>query len=411
MGIFNFFKTKKKSRIKKKGIKKDKIKKPDFTEIREKENFPEKVDFSEIEDFINRKNQINKEKENLYLDYLEKKKQEFIYNLQNRLEILRNADLEYKKPKTNHRVKLIVQQNKDKYIQHLEAGIEKLKNLEKTSIENFINKANKIFEEFHKKSYSNYEKTTVLIGKEIGEIRKLIKSFSEDLVKLFDENKPLIQEMKISSQIKSSLDQIKNIDSELNETENSLLSLQKEIEKKDKEKKGISEEIQKIKNSEKYKERLNKQKKEKDLQKQLNNSILNLKDEIDFKEMANFFHIFPEKIRTVKDYKENFSKKFKENKKELLDLLQEAGIKTSAVSEKIKEIENKEQALGEIKRDIPEDETIKEHNKLEKVKEEIENLENKKSDLEKRKNKLREGKQELINSLKSELNKLNTEIV
>lgn len=407
MGIFDFLK--KSVNVGK--SEKEKIKKPDFTEIQRREKeLPEKINFSWIGDFIKRKNQINKEKEKLYLGYLEKKKHEFIHNIENQLEVLGNVDLEYKKAKTNDRVKGIVQQNKDKYIQHVETVIEKLQNLATLGLEDYINKANKIFSDFYNKSSVNYEKATVLIGNEIGESKKLTKEFSEDVVKAFKENKNLINEIKIISGIKSKYANIQELDSKIKNAEETIKSLDEKISNKKQERQETLKNIEKIKNSENYKKRIEKQEQTKNVEKQINNLIFNLKQEIDFKELANFFHIFPKKIKIVKGYKENFSEKFKENRQEIIDLLHEAGLKTSNISEIFENIKNKESELQKIKNEIPKDETFEEHGKLNKIDAEIDNLKNQKSEQEKRKNKIQENKQKIKNSIKSDLNKIDVEL-
>jgi len=404
MGIFNFFKKSGKN-------KKEKIKKPDFTEIQEREKeLPEKITFSGIGDFIKSKTDINEAKEKLYLSYLEKKKHEFIHNIENQLEVLRNIDLDHKKAKADNRVKGIVQQNKDKYIQHLETVIEKLKNLEVSGLENFINKTNSIFSDFHDKSSMNYEKATVLIGNEIGETKKIIKDFSEELVKAFDENKNLINEIKTISGINLKLFQIRESDSEIKNADETIKSLDQNINNKKQERQEISDNIEKIKNSDDYKKRIQKQEQIKNLEKQINNLIFNLKQEIDFKEMANFFHVFPKKIRIVKEYKENFSQKFRENRQEIINLLEEAGMKNSKISEIFENIKNKESELQKIKNEIPGDQTSQEYDKLDKIDEEINNLKNEKSEKEDRKQKMQENKQGLKNSVKSDFNKMNVEL-
>lgn len=403
MGLFSFFKKHKEN-------KKGKIPEPKKESHSEDESSPKEIAFSEIEDFVEKRLSEKKQTEKVYLDYLEKKKQEFIENLQNQIEILRNVDLEHKKAKTNQRVKSIVQQNRDKYIQYTEEIIEKLRQIEDKNLEGFINKINKLFEEFHKKSHKNYEKTTVLIGKEIADIKGLIKNFSNTSLKTFNENKPLVQEIKTLSGIKSNCPDIKNIIEDLKTIDEKNIFLNEKIDEKNKERKEVLERIEKIKSSEKYKERTDKHQKIRDLEKQTSNLIFDLKQKIDFKKMANFFHIFPEKIKIVKDYKENFSKKFREDRQKLVELLSEAGMKNPEISNILREIESKEAEAEKAKKELPEDETRGEYSKLDKIDSEIGDLRNQQKEQEKRKNNLKENKQNLKDSLKSGFNRLGIEL-
>lgn len=399
MGIFDSLKS---------IIKKERVKKPIFT--KQEKDLRAKINFSEIHDFVEKSIEENKQKEKLLLEYFKEKEREFIQNIENQIEILRNIDLEHKKAKTSERVKSIVNENKEKYIQYTEEIIKKLKNIQEENIEEFINKRNKIFEEFYKKSYINYEKATVLIGKEIADIRNTIKYFSNDILKTYNKNKDLINKINIFNELKENCLKFNEKNLEINNIHEKINSLEKDIYEKEREKKKILDNIEETKNSKEYNKRLEKQEQIKYLEKQINNLIIDLKQKINFKELANFFHVFPKKIKIVKDYKENFLKKFKENRQEIISFLEEAKMKTSEISEVFEEIKNKEDELQKTKKELPEDKTIQEYNKLDRIDKEINDLNNEKSGKEKRKERIQKNKQNLKNSLKSDLNKISVEL-
>jgi len=387
MGFFDFLKRRKK---KKKNRK---------TEL---ENTTKKLDISEIENFVESRLKEDEKKERKILDSLNQKKQSFAHELGEKLKILKNVPLDSKK--ADLKIKLIVEGNKNRYIQNVEEIKERLNNLEAKNLKEFMNKINEIFLNFYNKSHINYEKATILIGREIAEIKNMIKNFSKNLMKTFDEN--FIKEISNLSELKLKLNQVYEINSELKEIEKSLNSLDKASDENKKRKEDFFNKIKEIKTSEKYKENLKMQNELKKLQEEQESLILNLKQEINFKELANFFHIFPESIKIVKDYKENFLKKFKQDKENILNLIDKANLKNSAISERVMQIKEKEDDIQEKKQKMQEDETLACYNEIKKLDLKIRNINEIKEKKYKRKKKLEENKKNLVDFLELEVNKI-----
>ena len=170
----------------------------------------EKLVFSEIEGWIERKIRENEIKEKEILFVVGEKIGDFIKELREKIVILRGFDVEARKDKDN--IKNVVINSREKYIESVEDLIERLNNLEEPKLEKFIEKINKIFFDFNKSSFRNYEMTTILIGKEMAGIRDSLKTFSKKLVEIFGENKNIVGLSRSIVFIKLKLNQLNQID-------------------------------------------------------------------------------------------------------------------------------------------------------------------------------------------------------
>ncbi len=370
----------------------------------------ERLAFSEIEGWIKRKIKENEFKEKEILFVVKGKIEDFIKELREKIVILEDFDVEAVKEKDN--VKNIVADSREKYIEFVEDLIEKLNNLGEPKLEKFIEKINKIFFDFNKSSFKNYERATILIGKEMANIKGRFKSFSKDLLKTFDESKFIIDSFKSLLIIKEKLNTINSIDKTLGRISENKSNLNKKISEKEKENRILKQNLEEIKTSTVYLENLAKQKKIKFLREESEKDILELKQLLDFKALANFFHINPEQMKMVKNHKEDFYTHFiKDNGKSIISLLDEAKLSNDIILEKVKQIRVKVEETKNHEQEIKKDETQKEYLKIKEVSLEIDTLKIEKAKEEKRDEKLRANKEELINSLKQELGKMNLEFV
>ena len=151
MGLFNFFR---------KIVKKDRAEK----------TVKEKISFSGIEDWIEEKRKGNKLKEKEILVIIKETIRKFVREFREKIVILESVDVESKKE--NDSLKGIVNNSRKDYIKSVENFLENLNNLEINEFEEYMKKINKIFLDFNKSSHMNYERTTILIGKEMGNIKK-----------------------------------------------------------------------------------------------------------------------------------------------------------------------------------------------------------------------------------------------
>jgi len=391
MGIFDFFK---------------KIAKIDNVE----EIVTEKLAFSDIEVWIEGKIRENELKEKEILFVVGKKIEDFIKELKEKIEILEDFDVKTRKEKDQ--IKNIVTDSKEKYIESVEDLIKKLNNLKEPKLEKFIEKINKIFFDFNKSSYKNYERATILIGKEMAGIKENLKIFSKDLLKTFDENKPIIDSFKNLLIIKEKLDTIAKINKNLEMISKGKSNLNKKISEKEEENRILKQNLEKIKASPTYLENLAKQKKIEFLKIESKKDILELKQLLDFKALASFFHINPKQMEVVKDYREDFQTNFeKDNGNAIIKLLNEARLNNDIILEKVKQIRAKIEETANHEKNLKEDETQKVYFKIKDVSLEIDNLKIEKVKEEKRDEKLKMSKEELISILKQELSRMNVKMI
>jgi len=370
----------------------------------------EELVFSDIENWIEDKIKENGSEQNEILDIIRGKIKRFTNELREKIVILESVDVEAKKEKED--VKGIVNNSRRDYIRSVENFLENLNNLEMKRVEESTKKINKIFLDLNKSSYKNYERATILIGQEMGNIKESLKVFSKELIKTFDQSKDVVDSFKRISLLKSKLDIILSIDRTLEEISKTKLSLNEKIKNKEEENKRFLEEIENIKKSPNHLERLKTQEKIESLEEELKDDIFKLKQLLDFKALANFFHINKEQMDLLKNHKEDFQTNFrKDNGKIIIDLLDEAKLNNSTILEKVNLIRIKTEENSNHERNIKEDETLELHSQIKELIMEIDNLKIEKIKEGKRDEKIGTNKEELIDSLKQELSKMNVEVV
>ncbi len=389
MGIFNFFK---------KIVKTDK----------RQEIVVEKLAFSEIRKWIEDKEKENEFKEKEIILRVKEKINVLTKELEEKLEILQEFNVGVKKEK--EQIKNIVIDSREKYIESVEDLIEKLNNLEEPKLEKFIERINKIFFDFNKSSFKNYERATILIGKEMANIKENLKVFSKDLLKTFDEGKLVMDSFENLLIIKKKLDAINLIDKTLEGISEKKSNLNKKINEKEKENKILKQNLEEIKISPVYLENLSKQKKIESLREESKKNILELKQLLDFKALASFFHIFEEQMKIVKEHREDFQTNFeKDNGQTIMELLEEAKLNDNIILEKVKQIRDKIEEIENYKKNLK-DETQEIEFKVKEVILKIDDLKIEKIKEEKREEKLKTSKEELTDILKQEFGKMNVEI-
>ncbi len=370
----------------------------------------EKLAFSEIEDWIKRNKEENEIKEKEVLFKVEEKIENMIPGLRVKIVALEGFDVEAKKQKD--RIKNLVIESRKKYIESVEDLIERLNNLEEPKLEKFIEKINKIFFDFNKSSFKNYEIATILIGREMGDIKGDLKVFSKNLLKTFDESKPIIDSFKNLLIIKEKLNTINPINRTLEEISEKKSNLNKRINDKEEENRILKQSLEKIKTSSDYLERLKTQKKIESLKEELKDDIFRLRQLLDFKALANFFHINGEQLSILKDHKEDFQTHFKkDNGKMIIDLLDEAKLNKNTILEKVNLIRTKTEETSNYEKELMEDETQEVYFKIKEVRLEIDGLKIENVKEEKRDEKIRANKEELIDSLKQVFGAINVEVI
>lgn len=370
----------------------------------------EKLNFSEIESWLEQKRKENELKEEEILVLVKDKIRNFNSDLGAKIIILSEFDIESKKAKDE--IKGVVSNSRTQYIGAVDNLIANLENLKETKFSDFTKRIDKIFFYFDKASFKNYERTTILIGKEMADIKKEFKTFSQDLIEVFKNNEEIPKLFQKIEFIKSKLSLVSSIGGNINEISDSIVFLDGKINQKEKENQEFLEEIERIKKSEDYRNMLEKKEKINSLKEDFNNDILVLNQIIDFKALANFFHISEEKMSILKDHREDFHANFKkDNGQRIIELLDGAKLNSDIILEKINLIRTKIQEKENFEREIKKDETQGLYSKIKEAIEEIDRLKIEKAKGEKRDENLKVDREELINLLKQELSKMNVEVI
>jgi hypothetical protein len=146
----------------------------------------EKVALSDIESWIEKKAKVIKAKEKETLALIQEKVELLEGELKEKINAAKSFDINLKKE--DDKIKSAVEEGRKKYLETVEDLITSLNNLNKDKLEKAIADAERIFSDFNKKSGMSYERATILIGKEMSEIKESLKAFSRSLIKIFDEN-------------------------------------------------------------------------------------------------------------------------------------------------------------------------------------------------------------------------------
>ncbi len=372
---------------------------------KDKETKIERVSIAELKPWlIVKKKQIEKQEES-FLNLIQERIHQLIYELEEEESILKKINVEEKK--AEEKIKLVVRENLNNYIDYLEKLISSLKNINKEK--EIIAEINKIFSDFKKKSSTSFGKATFLIGKELASVNESIRNFFKDLENILKENKEAIDFSKIicSVEIKEEslietekiIDSIKKL---IEDYESRISSLKETIKIKE-------EKIEDAKSSKIFIEERKKMEEIKKKKEELDNEIHKLKEIIDFKSLSHIFHSNEKKMNIIKDYKENFKEAFqKDYGKGIISLLNEANLKNTIFLEKIEEITKRKKEIGAIIINKTGIEDLE--NEKRKTKSEVEILNSKKFIEEKKYERLNRIWNGMINLIKEDLIKINVKV-
>lgn len=399
MGIFNFFKTKDKSK--------------------EEANLT-KVNLREFEEFIKEKEAKNEKRSKIFLSQVFDRLKQVILELEEEVIILNgnNISKNLAERKAEERVKIIVSENLKAYAYQLEKLIVKLQTLEENNPILLIKKIDGLFNDFSVKSNVNFQKATFLVGKEIEAVGESVSRFFRDLKSLVQENEELTKDYELIEFGELSISEMKKLEKLKEEVQNKVKSfIYEEKSLKSLVDKNIIE-LENYKKTKEYKEFVELKLKAKNLDDEIKKEIAYLRSSIDFKALEKIFHTNEKKMTILKKYNQDFYDSFKlDNCNVIIDLMKEAKIEFKLetnienLKEIIKTIKMKLSELSEINLLILafEDKTLIFEKDMEKAKNEIIFLKKE----QERENKILEETDknitEKVNSLKEKLKKFNLE--
>jgi hypothetical protein len=388
MGIFDFFK-----------------KKPEVE--------AKKIDLKDISEFVKMNKFENKEEEKNLQHLIKSKISDLLNNLNVNINALENLDLSTKKAEP--RIKLIVKENLNYYINNIKRLIKELKEIKSTEFSEIIKEIDQKIMEFDNRSKLNYEKATILIGKELGEIKQSINNFLNETRVIISKNKPLIEKNKILESLSSGMNELNNhhkikndLDKVIKGNNEKIKRIQLEIDIKD-------NDIKELKDSDEYKKELKDIEAQEKEEKVLQEMIYDLKQLIDFKKLANVYHYDPKKMDIINQYKLSFKKSFeKDNGIEIIKLLNESNLTSSFISKKFTEIKESIKILNKNYRNLkfPVSNKIKDINEnIKDSKLRIDDIYEENNKEQKRFEKLEENRRLTISDIRKELNKMNYDLL
>ena len=395
MGIFDFFR---------------KFKKPDKIEEPEKEKIP----FSEIENWIENNVKKIEEKEEEIFSMIKEKIARLSKEINEKTKAAESFDMDSKK--VEDKIKSITEDGRKKYLDSLDYLLNNLENLKKERFEKTISEIDRLFSDFSKKSHSSYEKATILIGKEMKDIKETLKSFSSDIIEIFEKNKILSELSKSLSLIKSKLREFEKKGEEIKKCEKEIDFLESGIKNKEKDELESIEEAEKIKKSKEYFDIQERKEKAKMLEKELEKDISELRQSIDFKALGNFYHIFEDKIKLLKSHINNFIYNFnRDNGEAILELILDAKLPEKNIPEKISKIRNKKEETRKLEEEIKKEKILEKLNELEyksaRAIAEKEDMKSKKTREEKKLKVLTAEKDEIFRKIEENTEKINIDFI
>jgi hypothetical protein len=256
------------------------------------------------------------------------------------VERLKKVNLD--KRREDQKLKIIINENLAFYISHLESLIDSLNKIdEKEELKDYTSKINLIFESFFKNSAKNYEKATILVGKEFESVNLVFKNISQTLNPLLTENLEKTTKKQKLSDILDKIESLKKLDETENKINEDILSLN---QKNKKEQEGIREKEQDINNLIKSKE-YRKHKEERDkverAKLKIKEEIHEIREKINLKELAKIYHSVEKKHKVIQRYMENFDQAISEDNLEFDNILKERvlNLSLSEVAERKKKLD------------------------------------------------------------------------
>lgn len=370
------------------------------------------VRLEDLDNVINEKKEELSGKEKELLLVIKKNKDSLINDLQEKIIILENIDLNHKK--VEERIRLIVKENLFYFISNLKKLIGNVKDLETEDLNKFVEELNKKFFDFEKKSLINYEKATFLIGKELGSVKDCISVFFRNLNNIINENKEIFENLKIINNIEGKLKELKESNERKNQAEKNIQDIENKISELTKENESFERVVNKIKKSEDYKEEIDSEIMLNEKNQQYEKELLKFREMIDFKSLANVFHSNEKTMDKLKCYKNSFKETFESNNQTIIDLLKEAGIENNQLLEKKDRLNKEKENLLNLRKNKKETEIKHVLNiqfDIKNNKSEIENLNKEKAKENKLIQKFDETNKEHVEELRKELIKVNFNLI
>lgn len=254
--------------------------------------------------------------------------------LKEKIAALRNINLEDRKEQ--EKIKIIVKENLALYISYLQRLIEQLETLDYKD-KNYLTKIDSAFNNFKIASTKSFEKATILIGKELDEVRDSMKKFSKNFDSIMIENKEIFEKEKIANSLNELLLELKQREEAELKIKNSLQNLEQNFKELEEKKKAKEKELENIKNSDSYIKALEEKEELRQKIEKTDEELFRLKQEIKLKYLSKLFHQDKKKSQIIKMYIEKFKEALQQDVQlEICSIIKEVNPNFDA--EKLKEI-------------------------------------------------------------------------
>ncbi|MDP3881387.1 MAG: hypothetical protein Q8Q31_00730 [Nanoarchaeota archaeon] len=362
----------------------------------------ETVQFEAIGEFISHNKKSLKEREVTLVQEIRNRLTLLVGELEEKINVLESVDLSQRK--VEDRIKQISKTNLDRYLILLNELKNELNSLSFSTLQESSKIISKI-QKFERDSYLNFEKATILVGKEMESVVQSIKSFLTDYKTIINSNKDLMENFSAIAKIEERAYEISEIEKNLKWYGDEKKRASENLSSINEKVKGLvrmEEEILESPDHKVYLEEKSSLEKRKEGVKQ---GINHIKSLINLKRIASVHHSNEKKMAIIAEYKADFFNAFERDKGEsILDLLDD----NQAVQEEISKIrymleEVSSFSLGEDKVKHIQEEISKTRNFLSNQEEEIKKIDKRISQNISKIYSLKEN-------LSSELKKINVEL-
>jgi len=267
----------------------------------------ENVPFEELGSWIKLKIQTLEKDKEIFTNSVKSRVDQLIGELGSGIDGLQGIDWE--KIKTEERVKSIVRGNLENYVVHLQQlklDLSALEEMERIKINN-------VFASFDRRAGKNYQKSTFLIGKELTVINESVRKMFVDLNKLQEENKTLLDCVKVIFSVRSMLGNLESAQSLILKVDGDIKKIHDKVEALKLRIIASNDQIEKIKGSEDFREWKIRNEHYIDIKRKRDSLIVELRRAINLKSLAKAWHENETEMKIVKRYRENFEKAFDED--------------------------------------------------------------------------------------------------
>jgi hypothetical protein len=370
------------------------------------------VPFEELEEWIKKRISDNKSREKVFLKQVSDRITNFLSELRRNISVLESIDI--KERKVEDRLKFIVEKNLNAYTAYLKKLAKDLEDIARKTPADILGRVNNVFMDFEKKSNASFQKSTLLIGDELQNIRKNFGNFFSDYNDILKKNEKVIEDSNILHVITEKLREMGDVEETKKEIDFSIESMEKQIEDLELENESIIEEIERMKKSREYQEELENRKYIEEQEGIIDKTIKNLKRMLDFKKLANIFHSSKKEMDIIKDHKDNFHEAFhRDDGKKIIYLVERTDLETDRIQDMIDEIRERKRAVAENREELvnaPSEKMLILEERIRKNNLDAEDFSSKITEERKKHDKIHSGINELLGDIKAELIKVNVRL-